>query len=161
MNRTKVQSGGTCSFHGEYTGASCGTCLMGGQQDLGSVDWSKYQPYQEKAAKIRPSLLPHEAVVAGIEAMEFGAKKYGAEAWRTVDMQPVDFLNALERHLLAYKSGEKNAVDSGVSHLGHIIANCAILLVKFDLAKKHIHIGYPNEFCRECAEEGKYEQSRD
>lgn len=92
--------------------------------------------YEKKADKIRPSLLPYEAVLEGIKAMEFGAKKYGVDQWRTVDMNPVDFLNALERHLLAYKQGELLAEDSGVSHLGHIIANCAILLVKFDLKGK-------------------------
>lgn len=94
------------------------------------------EAYQQKAAKIRPCLLPYEATLEGIKAMEFGAGKYGPDQWREVDMRPEDFLNALERHLLAYKSGEKLAEDSGVSHLGHIIANCAILLVKFDQAGK-------------------------
>lgn len=87
--------------------------------------------YEVKAAKLRPSLLPIEAVVEGIKAMEFGATKYGTHQWREVDLTEEDFLNALERHLIAYKQGEKNASDSGVSHLGHIIANCGILLSKF------------------------------
>lgn len=89
-------------------------------------------PYKEKAAKLRPQLLPVEATVEAIKAMEFGASKYGAHQWKTVDMPKEAFLDALERHLIAYKQGEKNAQDSGVSHLGHIIANCGILLARFD-----------------------------
>lgn len=87
--------------------------------------------YAEKASKLRPSLLPVEATVEGTKAMEFGAAKYGAHQWRTANLTEEDFLNALERHLIAYKQGEKNAQDSGVSHLGHIIANCGILLARF------------------------------
>lgn len=90
------------------------------------------EEYKKKSNKLRPNLLPYEAVLEGIKAMEFGAQKYGPDQWREVDMKPVDFLNALERHLLAYKAGDRLAEDSQVSHLGHIIANCAILLVKFD-----------------------------
>lgn len=87
--------------------------------------------YAAKAAKLRPSLLPVEATVEGAKAMEFGAAKYGAGQWRTANLTEEDFLNALERHLIAYKQGEANADDSGVSHLGHIIANCGILLARF------------------------------
>lgn len=87
--------------------------------------------YAAKADKMRPSLLPVEAVIAGTLAMEFGAKKYGVDQWRVVTMQPREFYDALERHLIALKQGETHAPDSGVHHLGHIIANCAILLARF------------------------------
>jgi hypothetical protein len=87
--------------------------------------------YAAKAAKLRPSLLPIEATIEGTKAMEFGASKYGANAWREVEMSKEDFLNALERHVIAIRQGETHAADSGVNHLGHIIANCAIILAKF------------------------------
>ncbi len=87
--------------------------------------------YEAKASKPRPSLFPVEGYLAGIAAMEFGASKYGADAWRNAPMLEEEFLNALERHLIAYKQGEKVAPDSGVSHLGHIIANCAIISAKY------------------------------
>lgn len=88
--------------------------------------------YIAKEAKLRPSLLPVEAIIEGVKAMEFGAKKYGRDQWRTIDMAQVEFVDALERHLIAYKQGEFEATDSKVSHLGHIIANCAILLARFN-----------------------------
>lgn len=88
--------------------------------------------YAEKASKLRPTLLPVEVLVEGSRAMEFGAKKYGADQWREADLTARDFVDALMRHLIAYQQGEKAAPDSGVSHLGHIIANCGILLARFE-----------------------------
>lgn len=92
---------------------------------------STEEAYKEKQAKIRPSLLPVEAIVEGIKAMEYGAIKYGTDQWKTVNMEPRQFMDALERHLIALKQGETHASDSGVHHLGHIIANCGILLSRF------------------------------
>jgi len=89
------------------------------------------EAYKEKQSKIRPSLLPVEVVIEGTKAMEFGALKYGADQWKEVDMDARQFMDALERHLIALKQGEMHAQDSGVHHLGHIIANCGILLNKF------------------------------
>lgn len=89
------------------------------------------EAYAAKASKLRPSLLPVEAIVEGIKAMEFGAQKYGVDQWREVDMDRREFIDALERHLIALKQGETHAQDSGVHHLGHIIANCGIILAKF------------------------------
>lgn len=80
---------------------------------------------------MRPSLLPVEVVVEGTLAMEYGAAKYGPHQWREVEMSREEFMDALERHLIALKQGETHATDGGVSHLGHIIANCGIMLAKF------------------------------
>lgn len=88
--------------------------------------------YNAKAAKMRPLLLPIEAIIEGTKAMEFGAQKYGPEQWRTADISEADIKNALFRHLLDYLSGETHAQDSKAHHLGHIIANCGILLARFE-----------------------------
>jgi hypothetical protein len=87
--------------------------------------------YAIKQEKLRPSLLPVEGTIEGIKAMEFGAKKYGDHAWKTAGVSKQEFLDALERHLLALKQGESHAPDSQVHHLGHIIANASIILSKF------------------------------
>lgn len=55
----------------------------------------------------------------------------GVDQWREVDMQRREFIDALERHLIALKQGETHASDSNVSHLGHIIANAGIILAKY------------------------------
>jgi len=132
MDKSKKETSGVTVV----AGSRCRDCGEDGHIMCSRTKPNTNDEYTKKASKIRPNLLPYEAVIEGIKAMEYGAKKYGPEQWRDVDMERVDFLNALERHLLAYKSGEKLAEDSGVSHLGHIIANCAILLVKFDKAGK-------------------------
>lgn len=88
-------------------------------------------PYAAKASKVRPSLFPVEGLNEAIKAMEYGAKKYGEHAWKEVKMDRSEFLDALERHLIAIKLGERADSESNVSHLGHIIANAAIILAKY------------------------------
>ncbi len=64
-------------------------------------------------------------------AMSFGAAKYGAWNWRGTDAKPVrasTYVAAMHRHLDAWASGEDVADDSGVDHLAHLAASCAILM---------------------------------
>jgi hypothetical protein len=124
----EVSSGSRCFEHGEYEGLYCRPC----QYETQTSNATSSIAYKEKLSKYRPSLLPSQVVVEGAKAMEFGAQKYGVDQWKTVDMEARQFIDALERHLIAYKQGERVAGDSQVSHLGHIIANCAILLARFE-----------------------------
>lgn len=86
---------------------------------------------EEKDAKVKPSLLPPQGVIEGARAMQYGAEKYGVGSWLNLNVPESSFLDALERHLLAYKLGAINDMDSGINHLGHIIANAAIILAKY------------------------------
>ena len=64
-------------------------------------------------------------------ALAFGARKYGAWNWRGTDALPVrasTYIAAMQRHLDAWASGEDVADDSGVDHLAHLAASCAILM---------------------------------
>ena len=78
--------------------------------------------------KLRHDCVPPVALVALAEAMQNGADKYGKFNWRSTGVSRADYYAAMMRHLLAWAGGEEVAPDSGVSHLGHIMANCAILL---------------------------------
>lgn len=78
--------------------------------------------------KLRHDCVPPVALVALAEAMQNGADKYGKFNWRGTGVSRADYYAAMMRHLLAWAGGEEVAPDSGVSHLGHIMANCAILL---------------------------------
>lgn len=60
--------------------------------------------------------------------MADGARKYGPYNWRGNAVVARIYIDAAMRHLLAWLEGEETAEDSGVHHLGHAMACCAILL---------------------------------
>ncbi len=61
-------------------------------------------------------------------AMRDGARKYGRANYREHPVTASVYYEAATRHLMAWWDGEENAEDSGVHHLGHVMACCAILL---------------------------------
>lgn len=72
--------------------------------------------------------IPPVAMVHLGLAMEDGGGKYGLMNWREFTVSSSVYYDAIFRHLLAWWDGEDAAPDSGVHHLGHIMACCAILL---------------------------------
>jgi deoxycytidylate deaminase len=77
--------------------------------------------------KLRYSLIPPEATKALASVLMYGAKKYKAHNWKQAD----DFdryVDALYRHLEAWRSGHKFDEESGLSHLSHALANVAFLI---------------------------------
>lgn len=80
------------------------------------------------ALKPQLQLIPpvfNEAVAA---ALSHGAGKYGPWNWRENKVEMMTYLGAMKRHIDALLDGEDIAPDSGVHHLGHIAASCAIVL---------------------------------
>jgi hypothetical protein len=61
-------------------------------------------------------------------ALEDGARKYGAFNYRSEQINVSTYIGAIHRHLAAYQDGEDYASDSGVHHIGAVLAGCAILL---------------------------------
>ncbi len=61
-------------------------------------------------------------------AMMDGARKYGPYNWRDKPVIASIYIDAAQRHLLAWFEGEELADDSHAHHLGHAGACCAILL---------------------------------
>jgi hypothetical protein len=80
------------------------------------------------AKKPRVSAVPPIALLAMGAAMQDGANKYGLFNWRDSAVTSTVFYDAIMRHLIAWYSGERNAPDSGVHHLAHVMAGCAIIL---------------------------------
>lgn len=80
------------------------------------------------STKVSMSKFPVVAIAHGAHAMMDGADKYGAYNWRAKQVQADIYVDAALRHLSAWFEGEEVAKDSGVHHLGHAIACCAILL---------------------------------
>jgi len=79
------------------------------------------------AKKVNLGALPAAGRILGALAAAYGARKYTPYNWREKKVQYTIYLDAMERHLLALRDGEDRAEDSGISHLGHIIAGASIL----------------------------------
>lgn len=74
------------------------------------------------------SVIPSAGLVHCGRAMANGSAKYGRMNWREHPVRASIYLDAALRHLMGWTDGEENAADSGVHHLGHVMACCAILL---------------------------------
>lgn len=72
--------------------------------------------------------IPPVALVHLGLAMENGGAKYGLMNWRERTVSTSVYYDAIFRHLMAWWDGEDAAPDSGVHHLGHVMACCAIIL---------------------------------
>lgn len=75
------------------------------------------------------SVVPNTALLHLGQAMQNGAKKYGAFNYREAGVRASIYVDAATRHLGAwFDSRQELAEDSGVHHLGHAMACMAILL---------------------------------
>jgi len=77
--------------------------------------------------KLRYSLVPPVAIKGIAEVLTFGASKYGKDNWQLVDNAEERYLDALYRHLEAYRAGESHDPESGLTHLAHAATNVAFL----------------------------------
>ena len=78
--------------------------------------------------KIQPSLLSAIAIEELCKVLTYGANKYAADNWMKI--QAKRYEDALIRHYIAWKKGEKCDGESGLSHLSHMFANVMFLLHK-------------------------------
>lgn len=69
------------------------------------------------------SVLKEDALVH-----KHGADKYGERNWREQKIKASTYEGAILRHFLAWAQGEDTDPDSGLSHLSHIRACCAVVL---------------------------------
>lgn len=79
-------------------------------------------------AKPPLSLVPGGALVHCAEALRDGADKYGPANWRIDPVSASTYYAAALRHLVEWWDGEDVDPASMCLHLGHAMANCAILL---------------------------------
>ena len=84
---------------------------------------------QEKADL---SLIPAVAEQAIARAMMYGEKKYGRYNY-CKGHDASQLVAAAKRHLAAWFNGEENDPESGVNHLGHVMANCLMILRQQEL----------------------------
>ena len=80
------------------------------------------------ALKVPLHLVPPALSIGAAMALKDGATKYGPYNWRDEPINISTYIGAIQRHILAYQDGEDVAEDSGVDHLGHVAACCALLM---------------------------------
>ena len=80
------------------------------------------------ATKTPTSCIPSAGIFAMGAAMQDGGNKYDPFNYRETQVTGSVFFNAMMRHLLDWWEGQDYADDSGVHHLGHLAAGCAIVL---------------------------------
>lgn len=78
--------------------------------------------------KPRIHLVPPASIVYQALGMQNGAEKYGPYNWRDNKVIASIYVDATQRHLLAWFDGEDIASDSKVPHLAHSIACIGIII---------------------------------
>ena len=82
---------------------------------------------KDDETKPEMAYLPWSALVEVCKIMDYGARKYGRDNWKTCD-DPARYTSALLRHLAAHQHGEILDPESGYSHLAHMACNSLFLL---------------------------------
>lgn len=79
--------------------------------------------------KTRWDRLPIEPIEKAAEAMTFGVEKHGdnEDTWR-VDYTLDQCYAALMRHLVEWRKGNTHDRESGIHHMGHVIARAAMIM---------------------------------
>ena len=77
--------------------------------------------------KPRVSLIPPEAIIEIAKVLTHGGAKYGDRNWE----QGMDWsrpYDAMQRHMLAFWSGQDNDPETGLPHLAHACCSAMFLL---------------------------------
>jgi hypothetical protein len=90
--------------------------------------------------------IPPSSLVPLGAAMQDGKRKYGLMNWREKPVTISTYYNAALRHLMSFWDGENVAQDSGVHHLGHVMACCAILYDAQRMGTLNDDRGIPGSF---------------
>ena len=80
------------------------------------------------ALKTPLGLIPSYAMAETAWVHKLGAEKYGPFNWRKTGVCASTYVNAILRHLNAWRDGETVDPESGISHLAHVACSCNILL---------------------------------
>ena len=77
--------------------------------------------------KLKYNLIPTEVTKELAKVLTYGAKKYKPNNWKLVD-DKTRYIDALYRHIEAWRAGEKFDNESNLLHLSHALANISFLL---------------------------------
>jgi hypothetical protein len=77
--------------------------------------------------KPRLDLVPPGPLLALGDVMAHGEAKYGNNDWRSLKDGDGRYYAAALRHMLAWRTGERDDPESGLPHLAHVLANVVFL----------------------------------
>jgi hypothetical protein len=83
------------------------------------------------AGKVQWQFLPFGEVEDVARVTDFGARKYAPDNWKHVPNAKERYFSAAMRHLVAWRTKEKNDPETGHSHLAHACC-CLLFLMWFD-----------------------------
>jgi len=78
--------------------------------------------------KTRFDLIPWNEIKQVADVLTLGANKYADDNWKFVPDGKKRYFAAALRHLVAWKEGEQNDTESGISHLAHATCCCLFLM---------------------------------
>lgn len=77
------------------------------------------------------SLVPWNELRDVVEVLMHGAAKHSRDGWMdVVEEDPEHYRNHMMEHIAQYMSDNKNEMESGKSHLAHVICNALFLMWK-------------------------------
>ena len=80
------------------------------------------------ALKAPLGLIPPYAMEQTAWVHHLGSRKYGEFNWRDTGVCASTYVNAIMRHLNAWRDGEDLDPESKISHLAHIACSCNIMM---------------------------------
>ena len=81
-----------------------------------------------KEGKVPMDYLPYTCFAEDSLCHKHGADKYGIRNYRLSKILASTYEGAIMRHFVAWANGEDLDPDSGLSHLTHLRACCAVVL---------------------------------
>lgn len=81
-----------------------------------------------KEGKAPLNFLVYSVLEDDAKVHKHGADKYGERNWREQPILASTYEGAILRHFLAWAQGEDIDPDSGIPHMNHIRACCAVVL---------------------------------
>lgn len=82
----------------------------------------------QKDGKVPLEYLVYEVLADDARVQKHGADRYGIRNWRKDKILASTYEGAMLRHFTAWATGEDVDPDSGLPHLSHLRACCAVVL---------------------------------
>jgi hypothetical protein len=103
-----------------------------GYEDVGFDTLEQIIGRKFDGGKLEYGLVPPLALKSLAEVLTFGAQKYERDNWQKVPDSKRRYFDALQRHVWAWKEGEKFDTESGLHHLAHAMC-CLMFLYEHDV----------------------------
>lgn len=111
-----------------YTESQARACMEGRATPDPVYEGKKeLEPLKYDQGKPPVALVAPEYILGTAEVLGFGANKYAAGNWACGSFEASRLVSAMQRHVMAYMSGEDKDPESGLHHLYH--ASCCLMFL--------------------------------